>query len=547
MARVVNMTPKEVEAARVASITQNMVVRVIQEDDELLTRAFFRKQPTAGKLADAQFVKDCIKHPERFATGGPKKCQSRTWLHNAVFEMDVDAVEALLTAKTPKVPLRERTEHSIPEGLSQDVNAKDDIGRTPLHYACAVGSRPLVELLLRRGAFKDVEEADKAGYRPLHVAAEGGYHGVIKQLITQGDADVNSLGPDGFSALHFICMAGHGVPCLTALFSVGEKLDLYEKDMYGRTPQDILKDVLGRRRGAASHSSKAIRKDHRTPWKELSRAISMEIKRRKDALYLKIQKMEARQKAKETALARIRAGAAAKVQDAMDAAREAFARGETVDFAALGLDEDMEAQLMALMAEEEENAEEEEEEEDDDDDDGDESSEESSAEEEDNVGGADDAGGGAGGGETKANAGADAEEEEEAEDAGDTDEEAQEEEEEGGVQEEDEEEEEGESNLKFPDDYTGPSAAASSSAMFAAMSAHMDHSEEEAEEAADAAAGEGKAGSGGGAEGDSPSAEAVLAEVEQEEADDGETEDEQGEGREAKKEQEKQHGEGPKK
>ena len=58
------------------------------------------------------------------------------------------------------------------------------------------------------------------------------------------------------------------MPCLTALLTVGDQLDLYEKDMYGRTPQDILKDILGRRRGAASNSSKAIRKDRRTPWKE---------------------------------------------------------------------------------------------------------------------------------------------------------------------------------------------------------------------------------------------------------------------------------------
>ena len=77
----------------------------------------------------------------------------------------------------------------------QAVNALDDIGRTPLHYACAIGSRPIVELLLQRGAFKDVEVADKHGYRPIHLAAEGGYSGVIKELMKNGDADPNVAGP----------------------------------------------------------------------------------------------------------------------------------------------------------------------------------------------------------------------------------------------------------------------------------------------------------------------------------------------------------------
>ena len=124
-----------------------------------------------------------------------------------------------------------------------------------------------METLLKKGSFKDVELADKQGYRPLHLAAEGGYHGVIKTLVKDGEADVNSQGPDGFRALHLICQAGCGVACFTALLSLaGEGLDLKEEDMYGRTPIDILRDVMGKG-NKTSNAAQAVRKDKRKPWK----------------------------------------------------------------------------------------------------------------------------------------------------------------------------------------------------------------------------------------------------------------------------------------
>ena len=58
MSRTGNMTTEEMEAARVAQIDQNMVVRVLHTREDLVHAVRFRKEPTASKLANQQFVKD---------------------------------------------------------------------------------------------------------------------------------------------------------------------------------------------------------------------------------------------------------------------------------------------------------------------------------------------------------------------------------------------------------------------------------------------------------------------------------------------------------
>ena len=349
----------------------------------------------------------------------------------------------------------------------QDVNALDDIGRAPLHYACAIGSRPVVELLLQRGSFKDVEVADKQGYRPIHLAAEGGYSGVMKELIKNGDADPNIAGPDGYSPLHFVCIHGHSVACLTALLSVGESLDLFEKDMYGRTPEEILKEIQGRGK-RKTETQKAIRKDRRDPWRKLTREFMYEKKRRKDALYLRKQEMQEKQDAKDRADARVRQGAKAQLNNAIALAKAAFARGEVVDFAALGIDSDMEDEINAMMIDQQDaeggddddeedeygyDDDEEEEEDDDEDEDGDEEEDGASLENEKDKGNvADDESEAAvrGGGESKKGNG-------DVDDATES----------GG---------DGESDIKFPDDYTvgAQGRAMQMSAMSAVMAGKSD-------------------------------------------------------------------------
>ncbi len=81
----------------------------------------------------------------------------------------------------------------IEEGA--DVNAKDDNGDLPLHYAVRNDNRDLVELLIEEGA--DVNTKDKDGQSPLHWAKSE----EIAELLIEEGADVNAKDDEGRSPL----------------------------------------------------------------------------------------------------------------------------------------------------------------------------------------------------------------------------------------------------------------------------------------------------------------------------------------------------------
>ena len=74
-----------------------------------------------------------------------------------------------------------------------DVNAKDIVGKTPLHWAAGNEGRQVAELLIANGA--DVNAQSEMG-TPLHFAAAFGHKEIVELLIAK-DAGVNAKSDDG--------------------------------------------------------------------------------------------------------------------------------------------------------------------------------------------------------------------------------------------------------------------------------------------------------------------------------------------------------------
>jgi ankyrin repeat protein len=81
-----------------------------------------------------------------------------------------------------------------------DVNAKDDMGWTPLALACRKGSPQLLTTFLEAGA--DIETANDTLDRPLHLALIA-CNLIGARLLIWGGADITARGSHGRTPLHF--------------------------------------------------------------------------------------------------------------------------------------------------------------------------------------------------------------------------------------------------------------------------------------------------------------------------------------------------------
>ena len=99
-----------------------------------------------------------------------------------------------------------------------DVNAKDNMGNTPLHLAAIVGYSTIAEALISAGA--DVNAQDQSKFTPLHFASLSGRLKILEMLLKAG-ADVK-LRTDEEN--------DRGTPLLMAAYrtSLYDKLDFFE-------------------------------------------------------------------------------------------------------------------------------------------------------------------------------------------------------------------------------------------------------------------------------------------------------------------------------
>ena len=78
------------------------------------------------------------------------------------------------------------------------MDAKDNRGRTSLHWAAANDNPTVAKLLLAKGAKADAKDAN--GWTPLHLAAINKSPAVAKLLLANG-ADPNAKAKDGKTPL----------------------------------------------------------------------------------------------------------------------------------------------------------------------------------------------------------------------------------------------------------------------------------------------------------------------------------------------------------
>ena len=80
-----------------------------------------------------------------------------------------------------------------------DIETKDDMGRSPLHWACLSGALDVVKLLAKAGA--GVRVTDNDGDTCLIPASHHGHTDIVRYLVGLKEVDVNHKSDDGRSAL----------------------------------------------------------------------------------------------------------------------------------------------------------------------------------------------------------------------------------------------------------------------------------------------------------------------------------------------------------
>jgi len=107
------------------------------------------------------------------------------------------------------------------------VNAKDEDGWTPLHFAV---TKEIAELFIAEGA--DVTAKNKWGGTTLQYAARRGYKEVVELLIAEG-ADVNAKDNYGQNTLLWAALGGHKE---TAELLMSKGADVDAKNTSGKAP-----------------------------------------------------------------------------------------------------------------------------------------------------------------------------------------------------------------------------------------------------------------------------------------------------------------------
>jgi ankyrin repeat protein len=132
-----------------------------------------------------------------------------------------------------------------------DIEAKDENGRTPLHYAAGGGRVELVRELLRTDAGRpaaDKEARDEYGNTPLHKAAQWNIPKIVRILLTAG-ADIEARDEYGNTPLHLAAQFGNA-NAVKELLKIDTDRAVFAQNKNEETPLELAeraghKDIVG--------------------------------------------------------------------------------------------------------------------------------------------------------------------------------------------------------------------------------------------------------------------------------------------------------------
>nr|WP_217344644.1 ankyrin repeat domain-containing protein [Noviherbaspirillum sp. L7-7A]MBV0878809.1 ankyrin repeat domain-containing protein [Noviherbaspirillum sp. L7-7A] len=170
---------------------------------------------TAVKLDNVKLVRSLLQRG--FDPNTVEEERGETGLIIAVREDASKVFELLLNTKEVNLDARARNGDSALmiaayKGKYDAVKTLLDRGAEPnqtgwaaLHYAAAIGSNPIVQLLLDRSAYIDAESPNQT--TPIMMAARGGHILTVKLLLDEG-ADLTLKNGAGMTALDFARAGG---------------------------------------------------------------------------------------------------------------------------------------------------------------------------------------------------------------------------------------------------------------------------------------------------------------------------------------------------
>ena len=132
-------------------------------------------------LLTPQLTNHCLSLPIIETTNTTIDNSSQTALHFATSKLNLPAAKSLLTSSPPA-----------------STRVKDIRGQYPIHRAAAIGSVPLVQLLIANKS--PIDATDIAGQTPLHHAVAEG-HGDTAVALLKAGASTDKKDSDGILAL----------------------------------------------------------------------------------------------------------------------------------------------------------------------------------------------------------------------------------------------------------------------------------------------------------------------------------------------------------